>query len=177
MKKLKMDELDRLSVEGFKKVEKIPVVIVMDNIRSSHNVGSMFRTSDAFRVDELILCGITNTPPHKDIEKTALGATRSLTWRYFKETMEAIDALKADGYTILAIEQAEESIMLDAFPFPSEEKLAFVFGNEVFGVDDEVMKKVDACIEIPQFGTKHSFNVVVSAGIILWDYYSKTLKK
>lgn len=172
-----MDELDRLSVEGFKKVEKIPVVIVMDNIRSSHNVGSMFRTSDAFRVDELILCGITNTPPHKDIEKTALGATRSLTWRYFKETMEAIDALKADGYTILAIEQAEESIMLDAFPFPSEEKLAFVFGNEVFGVDDEVMKKVDACIEIPQFGTKHSFNVVVSAGIILWDYYSKTLKK
>lgn len=174
---MKMDELDRLSVEGFKKVEKIPVVIVMDNIRSSHNVGSMFRTSDAFRVDELILCGITNTPPHKDIEKTALGATRSLTWRYFKETMEAIDALKADGYTILAIEQAEESIMLDAFPFPSEEKLAFVFGNEVFGVDDEVMKKVDACIEIPQFGTKHSFNVVVSAGIILWDYYSKTLKK
>lgn len=172
-----MDELDRLSVEGFKKVEKIPVVIVMDNIRSSHNVGSMFRTSDAFRVDELILCGITNTPPHKDIEKTALGATRSLNWRYFKETMEAVDALKADGYTILAIEQAEGSIMLDAFPFPAEEKLAFIFGNEVFGVDDAVMKKVDACIEIPQFGTKHSFNVVVSAGIILWDYYSKTLKK
>ena len=177
MKKLKLDELNRLTVDRFKEVEKIPVVLVMDNIRSSHNVGSMFRTSDAFRVEKLYLCGITNSPPHKDIEKTALGATRSLDWAYADKTVDLINELKEEGYVIIAIEQADKSEFLDQADFTEGEKVAFVFGNEVFGVNDEVMALADRVVEIPQFGTKHSFNVVVSAGIILWDYYSKTLKK
>lgn len=173
MRKLKLAELNRVSVTEFKAREKFPVVVVLDNVRSMHNIGSIFRTSDGFAVEKLCLCGITATPPHREIEKTALGATQSIAWEYYKSATDAIVQLQNNGYLIVAIEQAENSIMLNEFKPLADKKYALVFGNEVNGVSDEVMQGVDLCIEIPQFGTKHSFNVVVSAGIVLWDFFSK----
>eukprot|EP01037_Dinobryon_pediforme_P010233 gene10233-10303_t len=173
MRKLKLDELNRVSVAEFKAGDKLPVVVVLDNVRSMHNIGSVFRTADGFAVEQLFLCGITAQPPHREIEKTALGATQSVNWVYFEDTMLALKGLREDGYKIIAVEQAEGSVMLNNFDPEPNEKYALIFGNEVNGVGDEVMKHIDACIEIPQFGTKHSFNIVVSAGIVLWDFFSK----
>ena len=173
MRKLKLDELNRASVAEFKAGEKMPVVVVLDNVRSMHNIGSIFRTADGFAVEKMYLCGITAQPPHREIEKTALGATQSINWEYFADPLQAIEQLGRDGYRIIAVEQAENSTMLQDFNTKAGEKYALIFGNEVNGVNDEVMKNIDACIEIPQFGTKHSFNIVVSAGIVLWDFFSK----
>ncbi len=173
MRKLKLEELDRLSVTDFKSAEKLPIVLVLDSVRSMNNVGSIFRTSDAFAIEKLILCGITATPPHRDIEKTALGATKTVVWEYFTDTTEAIKKLKKQGYSIVAIEQADGSMDLCQYKPDRTKKYALVFGNEVFGVSDTAMELVNECIEIPQFGTKHSFNIVVSAGIVLWDFYVK----
>ena len=172
-RKLKLDELNRASVEEFKAQQKLPVAVVLDNVRSMHNIGSIFRTSDGFAVEQICLCGITAQPPHREIEKTALGATQSISWSYFENPVQAIDHLRNEGYQIIAIEQAQNSIMLNNFTPAGDKKYALIFGNEVNGVSDEVMQKIDACIEIPQFGTKHSFNIVVSAGIVLWDFFSK----
>jgi len=149
--------------------------VVLDNVRSMHNIGSIFRTSDGFAVEQVCLCGITAQPPHREIEKTALGATQSIAWNYFETTVEAVEQLRKDGYQIIAIEQAENSLMLNTFTPEKTEKYALIFGNEVNGVSDEVMQMIDSCIEIPQFGTKHSFNIVVSAGIVLWDFYVKMI--
>jgi len=154
----------------FKAGEKLPVAIVLDNVRSMHNIGSIFRTADGFAVEKIYLCGITAQPPHREIEKTALGATQSINWEYFNDPVQAVNRLRADGYQIIAVEQAEKSIMLQDFTVTPGEKYALIFGNEVNGVSDEVMGVIDACIEIPQFGTKHSFNVTVSAGIVLWEF-------
>ena len=173
MRKLKLDELNRASVEEFKSQQKLPIAVVLDNVRSMHNVGSIFRTCDGFAVEQICLCGITGQPPHREIEKTALGATQSINWTYYAEPLLAIEQLRKEGYKIIAIEQAEKSIMLNQFDTAEGEKYALIFGNEVNGVSDEVMKVIDACIEIPQFGTKHSFNIVVSAGIVLWDFFTK----
>ena len=173
MRKLKLDELNRATVAEFKTQQKLPVAVVLDNVRSLHNVGSIFRTSDAFAVDQVCLCGITGTPPNREIEKTALGATQSVNWKHFATTMDAVNHLRESGYLIIAIEQAENSTMLNEFSPEKDKKYALIFGNEVNGVDEDVMQHIDACIEIPQFGTKHSFNIVVSAGIILWDLFSK----
>lgn len=177
MRKLKLDELNRVTVDEFKAGAKFPVVVVLDNVRSMHNIGSIFRTSDGFAVEKVCLCGITAQPPHREIEKTALGATQSINWEYFNDTLQAVTKLRAEGYKIIAVEQAAESIMLNDFEISANEKYALIFGNEVNGVDEEVMKNIDACIEIPQFGTKHSFNIVVSAGIVLWDFFSKMVSK
>jgi tRNA G18 (ribose-2'-O)-methylase SpoU len=175
MRKLKLDELNRVSVSDFKAQEKLPVTLVLDNVRSMHNVGSIFRTADGFAVEQLCLCGITGQPPHREIEKTALGATQSVNWKYYADVLDAVAELKNSGYKIAAIEQAENSMMLNEFLPINDEKYALFLGNEVNGVSDEVMKLIDYCIEIPQFGTKHSFNVVVSAGIVLWDFFSKLI--
>ena len=172
-KKLKLDELNRASVDEFKAQDKLQVAVVLDNVRSMHNIGSIFRTADGFAVEQVCLCGITAQPPHREIEKTALGATQSINWKYFEDTLKAVEHLRNQGYRIIAIEQAENSIMLNDFKPENNEKYALIFGNEVNGVADEVMQKIDTCIEIPQFGTKHSFNIVVSAGIVLWDFFSK----
>ncbi len=176
MRKLKNSELNRLSIDEFKYSDKMPVIIVLDNIRSLNNIGSVFRTADSFKIKSIHLCGITAKPPHKDIHKTALGATDSVDWKYFKNTNDSIDYLKEKKYTIFAIEQAEESISLEKFNPVPYNKIALVFGNEVKGVSNEIMDKVDVCIEIPQFGTKHSLNISVSTGIIIWDLFIK-LKK
>lgn len=173
MRKLKLDELNRVSVPEFKNQDKLPVTVILDNIRSMHNIGSIFRTSDGFAVEQIYLCGITAQPPHREIEKTALGATQSVNWTYFETTLQAIEKLRTDGYRIIAIEQAENSTLLNQFTPLNNNKYALILGNEVNGVSDEVMQQIDTCIEIPQFGTKHSFNVVVSAGIVLWDFFSK----
>ena len=173
MQKLSMDQLNRVDVESFKELEKTPITIVLDNVRSMHNVGSAFRTADGFAIEKILLCGITATPPHREIEKTALGATQSVAWNHYKETVEAIEQLRENGYKIFAIEQAAGSISLEEFELLPNNKYAFVFGNEVHGVDDEVMRIVDGCIEIPQFGTKHSFNVSVTIGIVTWDVLKK----
>jgi|SRR6185503_871985 len=173
MRKLKLDELNRASVDEFKTLAKLPVAVVLDNVRSMHNVGSVFRTADGFAVEHIYLCGITAQPPHREIEKTALGATQSISWTYYNEVMDAVNDLRSQGYQIVAIEQAENSIMLQDFATAAGEKYALIFGNEVNGVTQEVMNIIDECIEIPQFGTKHSFNIVVSAGIVLWDFFSK----
>jgi 23S rRNA (guanosine2251-2'-O)-methyltransferase len=173
LRKLKLDELNRASVEEFKTQQKLPVAVVLDNVRSMHNVGSIFRTCDGFAVEQVCLCGITGQPPHREIEKTALGATQSINWIYHAEPLQAVEQLRKDGYKIIAVEQAERSIMLNQFDTAEGEKYALIFGNEVNGVSDEVMAAIDACIEIPQFGTKHSFNIVVSAGIVLWDFFTK----
>lgn len=173
MQKLKLDELNRIDIEGFKAQEKLPVVVVLDNVRSMHNVGSVFRTADGFAIEKLYLCGITAQPPHREIEKTALGATQSVEWVHFESTTEAIAALRADGYQIIAIEQAAGSSMLNTYKPAADKKYALIFGNEVNGVADEVMAQIDECVEIPQFGTKHSFNIVISAGIVLWDFFAK----
>ena len=173
MRKLKLDELNRATVAEFKAGEKLPIVVVLDNVRSMHNIGSIFRTADGFAVQQVCLCGITAQPPHREIEKTAIGATQSVEWTYYAAPLQAIEKLRIDGYTIIAVEQAENSTMLNNFKTDDNKKYALVFGNEVNGVSDEVMQNVDGCIEIPQFGTKHSFNIVVSAGIVLWDLFSK----
>ncbi len=175
MRKLKLDELNRASVTEFKNQDKLPVTVVLDNIRSMHNVGSVFRTADAFLLQGIVLCGYTPVPPHRDIQKTALGATETVDWQYAPTTMEAVLALKEEGYTVMAIEQAAQSVMLHDFQ-PLSTPLALVFGNEVSGVDAEVMKVADGCIEIPQLGMKHSLNISVSTGIVIWDLFCK-LKK
>ncbi len=177
MKKLSMEELDRLSVSQFREIDKIPVVVVLDNIRSQHNIGSVFRTADAFRIESIHLCGITATPPNREIQKTALGATESVNWKYYSTTMESLIELKKQGYSIIAIEQADESKPINDFKPQIFNKMALVFGNEVYGVQDEVMSICDDCIEIPQYGTKHSLNVSVSAGIVIWDVYNKCTGK
>ncbi len=173
LRKLILDELNRATVEEFKAQQKLPIAVVLDNVRSMHNIGSIFRTSDGFAVEQICLCGITAQPPHREIEKTALGATQSIDWTYYADTTDAIKQLRANGYQIIAIEQAENSTMLNTFIPDKNVKYALIFGNEVNGVSDEVMQLIDTCIEIPQFGTKHSFNIVVSAGIVLWDFFAK----
>lgn len=173
MRKLENSELERLSTDDFKTADKIPVVVVLDNIRSCHNVGSVFRTSDALLIEKIYLCGITATPPDKEIRKTALGAENSVDWAYFASTIDILDQLRSEGFIIVAIEQVEGSISLnDFFPQPNE-KIALIFGNEVKGVQQEVVNLCDKTVEIPQFGTKHSFNISVSAGIVLWDLFNK----
>ena len=173
MRKLKTEELGRVGIDDFKKQEKLPLVVILDNVRSMHNIGSIFRTSDGFAIEKIYLCGITAQPPHREIEKTALGATQSIEWAYSADVCDTINELKLDGYTIIAIEQAENSTMLNNYDPDNSKKYALIFGNEVNGVSDEAMKLIDTCIEIPQFGTKHSFNIVVSAGIVLWDFFAK----
>ncbi|MFZ4520801.1 MAG: RNA methyltransferase [Bacteroidales bacterium] len=173
MRKLTMPELGRMTVEEFKSSEKLPVVVILDNLRSQNNIGSVFRTADAFRLQGIYLCGITATPPHREIQKTALGATESVDWYFSPTTLEAVAALKSEGFTILAVEQAEGSISLPDYQPAKGEKLAIIFGNEVNGIDDEVLPYVEKCIEIPQFGTKHSINVSVAVGIVIWDLFGK----
>jgi 23S rRNA (guanosine2251-2'-O)-methyltransferase len=168
MRKLANEELNRLAVNEFKEVNKHPIVIVLDNVRSMNNVGSAFRTGDAFLVEKVILCGITAQPPHREINKTALGATESVAWKHFEKTTDAIEQLKAEGFKILSVEQADKSMSLEKFTPEANEKYAFVFGNEVYGVEQGVVDKSDHCLEIPQFGTKHSLNISVSIGIVLW---------
>lgn len=172
-RKLKLEELNRLSVEAYKEVAKIPLAVVLDNIRSQHNIGSVFRTSDAFRVKEILLCGITATPPNVEIHKTALGAEDAVSWRYFEETQEALQVLKKAGYTVFSIEQAENSISLESITLEKEKKYAVIFGHEVHGVQQAIVDSSDGCIEIPQYGTKHSLNVSVTAGIVIWDFFRK----
>ncbi|MBQ3656397.1 MAG: RNA methyltransferase [Bacteroidales bacterium] len=176
MQKLSMEQLGRLSVEEYKKTSKTPVVVVLDNVRSALNVGSVFRTSDAFKAEKIFLCGITATPPNAEIRKTAIGAEQSVDYQYFKTTTEAVKILKNDGYKILAVEQAVGSVSLENLDLKGVDKVALVFGNEVKGVDDSVMELCDECVEIPQFGTKHSLNVSVSAGIVIWEVFNR-LKK
>ncbi len=169
MRKLKNEELGRKSIEQYRKSEKSPLIIVLDNIRSQSNVGSVFRTADAFMTGTIYLCGITATPPSREIRKTALGATESVSWKYFKETKEAIKELRLKGYKIIGIEQAEGSVYLNEFKAEKNTRYAIVFGHEVYGVAQEIIDECDFVIEIPQFGTKHSFNIAVSAGIVLWE--------
>ncbi len=176
MRKTKNSELNRLSVEEFKGSEKNQIIVVLDNVRSMNNIGSVFRTCDAFRADQLFLCGITATPPHREIQKTALGATDSVCWKYFENTRQAVAGLKEQGYLIIAVEQTDTSISLDEYEPDKTKKTALIFGNEINGIDDEVLELCDFCIEIPQFGTKHSINISVSVGIILWDIVTKSGK-
>ncbi|MGB6267920.1 MAG: RNA methyltransferase [Olleya sp.] len=173
MRKLKNSELDRLSVNDFKTAKKTPIIIVLDNIRSLNNIGSVFRTSDAFLVEKIYLCGITATPPHKDIHKTALGSTDTVTWEYVENTLELVEQLKVEGYKVASIEQAENATMLDDFKVENNQKYALIFGNEVKGVSQEVVFASDVVIEIPQFGTKHSLNISVSCGVVVWDVFAK----
>lgn len=173
MRKLKNNELDRLSVEDFKSVTKTPLIIVLDNIRSLNNIGSVFRTSDAFLIKKIYLCGITATPPHKDIHKTALGSTETVAWEYAENTLTLIEKLKSDGVKICSIEQAENATMLNDFTPEQQTSYALVFGNEVKGVAQNVVNASDMVIEIPQYGTKHSLNISVSAGVVIWDLFSK----
>lgn len=173
MRKLKNEELERLTIRQFKLHPKTPFIIVLDNVRSLNNIGSIFRTCDAFLVEAVYLCGITATPPHKDIRKTALGASESVEWTYFQNTEDAIYRLKAGNYRIVSVEQTAGSKMLHEFTFEPYEKIALIFGNEVKGVQQSIVNLSDDCIEIPQFGTKHSFNISVSAGIVLWELFKK----
>ena len=171
MRKLANSELNRLSIPAFKQAEKIPVVMVLDNVRSLNNIGSVFRTSDAFLVDRILLCGITATPPHKDIHKTALGATESVNWTYYPETREAIYDLKREGYHIVAVEQTDGSISLDQFRVKKDVRYAFVLGHEIRGVSQEVINLCHSSLDIPQFGTKHSLNISVCAGMVIWEVF------
>ncbi len=173
MRKLKNNELGRITVEEFKTVEKTPLIVVLDNIRSLNNIGSVFRTSDAFLIEKIYLCGITATPPNKDIHKTALGATESVAWEYVEDTLTLVEKLKKENIKVLAIEQAENSTKLNAFHPKKNEKYAIVMGNEVKGVQQEVVDASDLCIEIPQLGTKHSLNISVTTGVVLWDLFQK----
>lgn len=173
MRKLKITELNRISVDEFKEVHKTPLVVVLDNIRSLHNIGSVFRTSDAFRVECIYLCGITAIPPHAEMHKTALGAELTVDWKYVNNAVEAVDKLKEEGYTVYSIEQAEGSIMLESLSLDKQKKYAVVLGNEVKGVQQEVIDHSNGCVEIPQFGTKHSLNVSVTGGIIIWEFFKK----
>ena len=171
-RKLKNEELNRINIEEFKAIDKTPIIIVLDNIRSLNNIGSVFRTADAFLIEAVYLCGITAQPPHREIQKTALGATESVNWKYYPTTIEAIQELKTNGYKIASIEQAKNSTMLNEFN-PNKEKIAVVFGNEVKGVEQDVINESDVVIEIPQHGTKHSLNISVSCGIVIWDLFNK----
>ena len=173
MRKLKNSELGRLTNSEFKETTKTPLIVILDNIRSLNNIGSVFRTSDAFLIEKIYLCGITAKPPHKDIHKTALGSTESVDWEYVEDTLELVEKLKKEGIIIASIEQAENAIMLQDFKPKKDHKLAVIFGNEVKGVQQEVVSDSDYCIEIPQYGTKHSLNISVSCGVILWDLFSK----
>jgi tRNA G18 (ribose-2'-O)-methylase SpoU len=166
--KLSMQDLGRMSSEEFKTTEKNKIILVLDNIRSLNNVGSAFRTADAFLIEAIYLCGVTGTPPNAEINKTALGATETVSWKYFKTTKEAVDELKTKNYFIASIEQAKQSVMLNQFSKPAQ-SMALIFGNEVYGVEQEIINQSDVCLEIPQFGTKHSLNVSVSMGIVLWE--------
>ncbi|MFT5336853.1 MAG: 23S rRNA (guanosine2251-2'-O)-methyltransferase [Sphingobacteriales bacterium] len=170
-KKLQLEELGRMDENHFKEASKIPVVIVLDNVRSGHNVGSFFRTADAFRLSEIHLCGYTPIPPNKEIRKTALGATETVKWTQFESTQISVELLKSQGYQIYSLEQTSSSISLEAFSFPEDGKLAFVFGNEVRGVEQAIIDFSDGCIEIEQLGTKHSLNVSICGGIVLWDAF------
>jgi tRNA G18 (ribose-2'-O)-methylase SpoU len=176
MKKLKLEELGRMDVAAFKAASKTPIIIVLDNIRSMNNIGSVFRSADAFAVEAIYLCGITAQPPHREIEKTALGATDSVQWKYFENTLAAIADLKAKAYHICAIEQVANSVSLAQLTIEKELKYALIFGNEVMGVEQQAIDQSDTCIEIPQFGTKHSFNISVTAGIVLWECYRQLHK-
>ncbi|ADE81198.1 tRNA/rRNA methyltransferase [Xylanibacter ruminicola] len=170
MKKLRTIEMDRLTVDEFKQADKLPLIVVLDDVRSMHNVGSVFRTGDAFRIEAVYLCGITSTPPMAEIHKTALGAEDSVTWKYFDTALEAVETLKAEGYEVYSVEQAHGSTMLQNFTPINNKKYAVVLGNEVKGVHQEVIDASDGCLEIPQFGTKHSMNVSVTGGIIIWHF-------
>ena len=172
-RKLKLEELNRISIKEFQETEKIPLVVVLDNVRSQNNIGSVFRTSDAFLVEEIILCGITATPPNTEIHKTALGAEDSVNWRYFEDTIIALNTLREEGYNIYSIEQAENSLSLEALQLNKQKKYAVILGHEVHGVMQEVINLSDGCIEIPQYGTKHSLNVSVTAGIVIWDFFKQ----
>lgn len=176
MRKLKNSELDRLTVDGFKEAKKTPIIIILDNIRSLNNIGSVFRTSDAFLIEKIYLCGITAKPPHKDIHKTALGSTDTVDWEYADNTLDLIERLKTENVKICSIEQAENAIMLNKFKVETNTKYALVFGNEVKGVAQDVVSVSDIVIEIPQFGTKHSLNISVSCGVVVWDVFSKLLQ-
>lgn len=173
MRKLTNQELNRPDPETFRQMDKIPVSVVLDNVRSLHNVGSVFRTCDAFLIEKIYLCGITGTPPNKEIRKTALGAEETVAWSYFKDTLSAVEILKKEGYSLISIEQAEKAVPLQDFTLPANKKTALVFGHEVQGVGQEVINLSDAVIEIPQLGTKHSLNVAVSAGIVVWEVFRK----
>ena len=173
MRKLANSELNRTSVQEYKQLKKHPIAVVLDNIRSLNNVGSVFRTSDAFLVEKIHLCGITATPPHREIQKSALGATDSVDWEYFSDTVDAINQLKEDGYTIYSIEQVDESIKMNHLSISKTDKIALVFGHEVKGVSEEVIALSDHCIEIEQYGTKHSLNISVCAGIVIWEVFNK----
>lgn len=173
IRKLQIDELNRPSVEHFRQTQKRPYVLVLDNVRSMNNVGSVFRTADAFCAEKIYLCGITGIPPHKEISKTALGADESVAWQYAPNVVELCQQLQAEGYQVWAVEQASGSTYLPDFEPISNQKYAFVFGNEVFGVNEKLIQIADACLEIPQYGTKHSLNISVSVGVICWDFLSK----
>lgn len=173
MRKLKNNELDRLDLAQFKEIKKTPIIVILDNIRSLHNIGSVFRTADAFLIEKIYLCGITAQPPHKDIHKTALGATESVSWEYVENTTELVQILKEQNRVTIAIEQAENATFLNDYTLDATKKYALIFGNEVKGVSQEVVSKCDTVIEIPQYGTKHSLNIAVSAGVVLWDFWSK----
>lgn len=169
MRKLKLQELNRPDIDTFKAQPKAPVALVLDNIRSGLNVGAAFRTADAFALEHIHLCGITACPPHREILKTAIGATESVSWSYQEDTVAAITKLKGQGYTVLAVEQADERTWLQEFRWPESQKVALVFGNEVEGVSDAAMEQVDGCLEVPQYGTKHSLNIAVCVGVVCWE--------
>ncbi len=173
MRKLKNSELGRITVDEFKQTQKTPIIVVLDNIRSLNNVGAVFRTSDAFLIEKIYLCGITATPPNKEIHKTALGATESVAWEYVEDTLTLVNQLQADNIKVATIEQAENATMLHEFTPETNQKYAVVFGNEVKGVQQNVVNNADMCIEIPQLGTKHSLNIAVSCGVVLWDLFAK----
>lgn len=173
MRKLENSELERKSIEDFKEAPKTPIIIILDDIRSLHNIGSVFRTADAFLIEKIYLCGITATPPNKEIHKTALGATETVVWEHHKDVLEVIENLKNDKITVLAIEQVQSAVLLQDFEIDTTKKYALVFGNEVFGVSQKAVELCDGCIEIPQLGTKHSLNISVSAGIVIWDLFAK----
>ena len=173
MRKLENSELDRKSIETFKNSKKTPLILVLDDIRSLHNIGSVFRTADAFLIEKIFLCGITATPPNKEIHKTALGATETVAWEHHEDVLEVITKLKKDNVTTLAIEQVESAVFLQNFKVEKNKKYALVFGNEVYGVSQDAVELCDGCIEIPQLGTKHSLNISVSAGIVVWDLFKQ----
>ncbi len=175
LRKLKITEMNRLTVEEFKEAAKLPLVVVLDEVRSLHNIGAVFRTSDAFLVNSIYLCGITATPPHPEMHKTALGAEYTVEWKYFENTLDAVEELHKEGYTVMSIEQCEGSMMLDKLEVETGKKYAIVMGNEVKGVQQEVVNHCDGCIEIPQYGTKHSLNVSVTAGIVLWEFANRLM--
>jgi tRNA G18 (ribose-2'-O)-methylase SpoU len=177
MRKLSLSELGRMSTEDHRKAPKLPVVVILDNLRSQHNIGSIFRTADAFRLEAIYLCGISASPPNREMQKTALGATESVEWKYFENTIQAVEDLKAKNYKLCSVEQTEGSISLKDFEMPQAGGLGIIFGNEVGGVEQAVVDASDFCVEIPQFGTKHSLNVAVSAGIVIWEVFNKYLTK